>query len=159
MSSFQGLPPECSHLLWKVTRTFSFTFSIYRVAEKSLARPGRKQARKYVRNARDFNNIETRAVIKFLSSCKARRRRKFAPFWQKISLFIWCVVDRASLFSMDKKNQLDVTSWILFFSSNSCSTCFGQPCAHHQELTTAWCYSLVLVCSVATGRLSSPVGR
>ena len=22
-------------------------------------------------------------------------------------------------------------------SSNSCSTCFGQPCAHHQELTTA----------------------
>ena len=28
----------------------------------SLARPGRKQARKHVRDARDFNNIETRAV-------------------------------------------------------------------------------------------------
>ena len=28
----------------------------------SLARPGGKQARKHVRNARDFNNIETRAV-------------------------------------------------------------------------------------------------
>ena len=28
---------------------------------------------------------------------------------------------------------------ILYFSSNSCSTCFRQPCAHHQELTTAWC--------------------
>ena len=39
--------------------------------------------------------------------------------------------------SMDKKNQLDVTFCILYFSSNSCSTCFGQPCAHHQELTTA----------------------
>jgi len=38
---------------------------IYRGADKSLARPGRKQARKYFRNARDFNNIETRAVIKF----------------------------------------------------------------------------------------------
>ena len=38
---------------------------------------------------------------------------------------------------MDKKNQLDVTFCILYFSSNSCSTCFGQPCAHHQELTTA----------------------
>ena len=37
----------------------------YRGADKSLARPGRKQARKYVRDARDFNNIETRAVIKF----------------------------------------------------------------------------------------------
>ena len=48
--------------------------------------------------------------------------------------------------SVDKKNQLDVTFCILYFSSNSCSTCFGQPCAHHQKLTTAWCYSLVLVC-------------
>ena len=59
---------------------------------------------------------------------------------------------------VDKKNQLDVTLCILYFSSNSCSTCFGQPCANHQELTTAWCYSLVLVCAVAAGRWSSPVG-
>ena len=40
------------------------------------------------------------------------------------------------LVSVDKKNQLDLTFCILYFSSNSCSTCFGQPCAHHQELTT-----------------------
>jgi len=31
----------------------------------SLARPGRKQARKDVSDAHDFNNIETRDVIKF----------------------------------------------------------------------------------------------
>jgi len=37
---------------------------MYRGADKSLARPGRKQARKHVRDARDFNNIDTRAVIK-----------------------------------------------------------------------------------------------
>jgi len=37
---------------------------MYRGADKSLARPGRKQAQKHVRDARDFNNIETRAVIK-----------------------------------------------------------------------------------------------
>ena len=55
----------------------------YRGADKFLTRPGRKQARKHVRDARDFNNIETRAVIKFFFSCKARRRRKFTPFWQK----------------------------------------------------------------------------
>ena len=61
--------------------------------------------------------------------------------------------------SVDKKNQLDVTFCILYFSSNSCSTCFEQPRAHHQELTTAWCYSLVLVCAVGAGRWSSPVGR
>ena len=36
----------------------------YRGADKSLAWPGRKQARKHVRDARDFNTIETRAVIK-----------------------------------------------------------------------------------------------
>ena len=36
-------------------------------AGKSLARPGRKQARKHIRDARDFNNIETRAVITFFS--------------------------------------------------------------------------------------------
>jgi len=40
-------------------------YTFHRSADKSLARPGRKQARKYVREARDFNNIETRAVIKF----------------------------------------------------------------------------------------------
>jgi len=39
----------------------------YQGADKSLARPGWKQARKHFRNARDFNNIETRAVIKFFS--------------------------------------------------------------------------------------------
>jgi len=40
-------------------------------------------------------------------------------------------------FSADKKNQLDVTFCILYCSSNSYSTCFGQPCAHHQKLKTA----------------------
>ena len=29
-------------------------------------------------------------------------------------------------------HQLDVTFCILYFSSTSCSKCFGQPCAHHQ---------------------------
>ena len=37
----------------------------YRGANKSLAPPGRKQARKHVRDARDFNNIGTRDVIRF----------------------------------------------------------------------------------------------
>ena len=37
----------------------------YRGADNSLARPGRTQAREHVRDARDFNNIETRAFIKF----------------------------------------------------------------------------------------------
>ena len=58
---------------------------VYRGADKSLARPGRKQGRKNVRDARDFNNIERRELASsfFFHPCKARRRRKFTPFWQK----------------------------------------------------------------------------
>ena len=37
----------------------------YRGADKYLAPPGRKQARKHVRDARYFKKIETWAVIKF----------------------------------------------------------------------------------------------
>ena len=40
----------------------------YQTADKSLAEPGRKQARKHVSDAHHFNNVETRAVIKFLFS-------------------------------------------------------------------------------------------
>jgi len=37
----------------------------YRGADKSLARPGRKQTWKHLRDEHDFNNMETRAVFKF----------------------------------------------------------------------------------------------
>jgi len=40
-------------------------FTVYRGPDKSLARPGRKQVKKHITDARDFNNNETRAVIKF----------------------------------------------------------------------------------------------
>ena len=51
--------------------TLLYIYSVYRGADKSVARPGRKQARKHVRDARDFNNLETRAVIEVFFSCKA----------------------------------------------------------------------------------------
>ena len=38
---------------------------LYGGADKSLARTGRKQAWTHIRDARNFSNIETRAVIKF----------------------------------------------------------------------------------------------
>jgi len=49
---------ECNKAFWG-------TRDKYRVAGKSLAWPGRKQAQKHVRDARDFNNIKMRADIKF----------------------------------------------------------------------------------------------
>jgi len=45
-------------------------------ADKSLALPGRKQARKHVRDAHDFNNIETRAVIKFFFPLQGKTPKK-----------------------------------------------------------------------------------
>ena len=55
----------------------------------------------------------------------------------RLSIFTSVINQHEINFSVNKKNQLDVTFCILYFFSNSCSTCFGQPCAHHQELTTA----------------------
>jgi len=54
---------------WTLPRTCQIYSPLtqYRGANKSLARPGRKQPRKRVRDERDFNNIETLAVIKFFS--------------------------------------------------------------------------------------------
>jgi hypothetical protein len=54
---FTGLDPFGSYV--KYSRLYT-----HRCADKSLVRPGRKQARKHARDARDFNNIETRAAIK-----------------------------------------------------------------------------------------------
>ena len=50
--------PYFPHILFNIAVLYT------RGADKSLARPGRKQARKHVRDARDFNNIEKWAVIK-----------------------------------------------------------------------------------------------
>ena len=72
MSTFHSGPVKLS--LKKERKT-----DPYRGADKSLARLGRKQARKHVRDARDFNNIEF-ASCHQVFSCKARRRRKFRSF-------------------------------------------------------------------------------
>jgi len=39
---------------------------VYRDADKSLAQPGKKQARKHVRGTSDYKKIETRDVINFI---------------------------------------------------------------------------------------------
>ena len=62
----QNLNALCKDLFTCVISRLSLSLSLSRGADKFLALLGRKQARKQVREARDFNNIETRAVIKFL---------------------------------------------------------------------------------------------
>ena len=68
-----------------------FSVKVYcactRGADKSLARPGRKQARKHVRDARDFNKIEPRAVIKVFFSARQGAEGNSRHFDRNISLF------------------------------------------------------------------------
>ena len=56
-----------SHSVQQYDACLNYEGSVFRVisADKSLARPGRKQARKHIRDAYDFAKNETRAVIKF----------------------------------------------------------------------------------------------
>ena len=61
---------------------------VNRGADKSLARPGRKQARKHVRDAHDFNNIETWAVTKFF----------FPPLKGKVPKEIHAILTNISFF-------------------------------------------------------------
>ena len=53
-------------------------------------------------------------------------------------------VDRCGI-----RNQLDVTWCYTYFLYISSSTCFGQHCAHAQELTTQWLYRRVWCSTVA----------
>ena len=60
---------------------------ILKGTDKPLARPGMKQARKHVRDERDFNNIETRAVIKFFPPARQGVGGNSRHSDRKISLF------------------------------------------------------------------------
>jgi len=71
------------------------------------------------------------SVVHFnMYSCTEQGARSYVlPMFRVIETYtaarIWkCTVNGRCV---DKKNQLDVTFCILYFSSNSCSTCFGQP--------------------------------
>jgi hypothetical protein len=54
-----------SHGIANSAMSLSNTQRRYRRADKFLARPGRKQHRNHLRDARNFNNIETLVVINF----------------------------------------------------------------------------------------------
>ena len=71
-SSYHRLVPPSCRTEATLTSSQCCNCSAYRElpqytrgTDKSLARPGRKQARKHVRDASNFNDIEMRAVIKF----------------------------------------------------------------------------------------------
>jgi len=70
-----------------IIRSFHDFFLHTRGSDKSLARPGRKQARKHDRDARDFNNIETRDIINFFPPARQGAEGNSRHSDRNISLF------------------------------------------------------------------------
>ena len=97
---------------------------IYRGADKSLARPGRKQARKHVRDARDFNNIEKRAIIKF-----------FLPEGKAPKEIYAILTETLAFFLPDRVTDLSAPLYVSIRSSNRNTAWSGvglnpAPCAY-----------------------------
>jgi len=61
---------------------------LYQGADKSLAQPGRKQAQKHVRDARDINKIKMRAVIRFLFLQGKVSKEIHAILTEKLACFL-----------------------------------------------------------------------
>jgi len=74
-------------------------------------------------DARDFNNMKTRAVIKFFFFCKARRRRKFTPFWSKI-------------LGEHAPSYATVKNWVTQFKRGDFSTCDAPRLGRPKTVTT-----------------------
>jgi len=84
------LAPVCLQSAAIVTPCIILLLFIYhRGADKSLARPGRKQPRKHVSDARYCNSIETRAVIKFFFVLQGKAPKEIhAILTEKLDCFL-----------------------------------------------------------------------
>jgi len=82
----------------------------YRGVDKSLARPGRKQAPKHVRDGRDFNKIQTRAVIKFIF-LQGRAPKEIHAILTETCTVSFLVVLRTYQHPLYKKCELLHVNW------------------------------------------------
>ena len=68
-----------------------------------------------------------------------------------ICYLLWCLLDRASLWQLKNKNQVDATYYFIVLLSGS--TCFGHYYAHHQELATIMLITTLVVSFLVCCRL------
>jgi len=97
----------------------------YRGADKSLARPGRKRARKHVRDARDFNNIETLAVKFFFFLLGKAPKEIHAILTETLACFLpgWAKDLSAALYNCNNMSMKEVTN----LSQDSCHQSHNMP--------------------------------
>jgi len=107
----------------------------YRGADKSLARPGRKQARKHVRGARDFNNIETRAIINFFFPLQGKAPKEIQAILKETLARFLPGRNKDLSAPLYNINQLDaIISQIYFW--NKILHVSDSSSVHHQEFFT-----------------------
>jgi len=88
---FMMLMMVISYILLNKIGSYFNSLSIlfhYPGADKSLARAGRNQARKHVRDARDFNNMETRTVIIFFYLQGKARKEIYTILVETLACFL-----------------------------------------------------------------------
>jgi len=74
---------------WQLKENHVTKHSVLPGADKSLAPPWRKQAWKHVRDARDFNNIELRAVTKLFFFLQGNAPKEIHAFpTKKLACFL-----------------------------------------------------------------------
>ena len=95
---------------------------MYLGADKSLARPGRKQARKNVRRSARFQQHRDASCLQFFFSFKARRRRKFKAFL-------------AETLGEHAPSYATVKNWVAQFKRGGFSTC-DAPCPGRPKTVT-----------------------
>jgi len=71
-------------------------------------------------------------------------------------VFIWCLLDRGSLWQRKNKNQLDATYYFIVLLKDS--TCFGHYYAHNQELATIMLITALIVSFLVCCRLEVRCG-
>ena len=84
-------PARAEHIglaVQRLNHSATSSYIIYRGADMSLTRPGRKEARKHVRDAHCFSNIKMRAVIRFFSLQGKAPKEIYAILGETLACFL-----------------------------------------------------------------------
>jgi len=131
-------------------------------ADKSLARPGSKQARKHVRDARDFNNIEVRAVIKFFfflqgeapKEIHAILRETFACFLpgpdKDLSALLYSVPRASKAFKAIKRRNRTTCQYHRMSNSTPKHQRFNETCLRGSAFSFIFTFSVFLCLASST---------
>ena len=98
-----------------------------------------------------YSNSEQGSFLAFTVKLRPSLAGSSGSYAESTSAWIWCLLNRASLWQLKNKNQLDATNYFIVFLRGS--TCFGHYYARHQELATIILITILVVSFLVTCRL------